>query len=86
MLSMAFSMAMVGASSVLSKFSPIKVGYDGINNAGIYNTSKSYIATAKSAKKSPCIKLNNHLLKKQFYRELVDMLYLLLIKILLRGA
>ena len=64
MVSMAFSMVMVGASSALSKFSPIKVGYDGINNAGIYNTSKGYIATAKSAKKIAMYKAKQSLVKK----------------------
>lgn len=64
MVSMAFSMVMVGASSALSKFSPIKVGYDGINNAGIYNTSEGYIATAKSAKKIAMYKAKQSLVKK----------------------
>ena len=64
MVSMAFSMVMVGASSALSEFSPIKVGYDGINNAGIYNTSKGYIATAKSAKKIAMYKAKQSLVKK----------------------
>ena len=64
MVSMAFSMVMVGASSALDKFSPIKVGYDGINNAGIYNTSKGYIATAKSANKIAMYKAKQSLVKK----------------------
>ena len=64
MVSMAFSMLMVGASSALCKFSPIKVGYDGINNAGIYNTSKGYIATANSAKKIAMYKAKQSLVKK----------------------
>ena len=64
MVSMAFSIIMVGASTTMSKFTPIKVGYDGINNAGIYNTSKCYLETAKSAKKIARYKAKQALVKK----------------------
>lgn len=60
---MAFSMMIVGASFAVSKFTPIKVGYDGAKNAGIFNTSKGYIATSKSAKKIAMYKAKQSLVK-----------------------
>lgn len=58
LFSIIFNMAMVGASAALSKFSPIKVGFNAKKNAGIFNKSAGFLETAKSAKKIARYKAN----------------------------